>query len=219
MAIHHITAEEWIDNFESYSTMTDVQLKPGTDAETDRQVNQNAIVLTGTGIVKGVRLIECLDFVRYSPLGAASKRPPDGFDKDDGNAIIFTQRIVHNYESKLNLGEGRALSYFTFENGAWTNQWEGQGSPTIDEENDILKKALAFYAAHEALGHSLDLTPTQEGTKRNPVGFHHVSGTGTNIDIKIVHKVDKKTAGFNKFYIPMRFGISDKRDMRLFETQ
>jgi hypothetical protein len=83
----------------------------------------------------------------------------------------------------------------------------------------IIKKALPFYLAHETAGHSLDLTLTVEGTRKVSYGYHHADGTGTNIDLKIVHKVDKKSTGFNKFYIPMFFGSFDKRDMRLSETQ
>jgi hypothetical protein len=227
MEIHRLCTEEWIDKFSEY-TLYDRVVLTGTPEEqrTDRQINQNALFprgnldyVTGQKITKGVRIIECLDLELLSPLGAAFKGPPDGFYKDDGNALIYTQRIVEDFNYRFDLGENRSLKHFTFENGDWNLKWTGEGSPTDDDKKYILKKALGFYLAHEAGGHSTDLTPTQEGTKKEPVGYHHVSGTGTNIDIRIVHKVDKKPAGYNNFYIPMHFGISDKRDMRLLSAQ
>jgi hypothetical protein len=88
-----------------------------------------------------------------------------------------------------------------------------------DGVSEIMQDAFAFYAAHEAAGHCLDLTPTLEGTRKEAYGYHHADGTGTNIDIKIVQVIDKKSSGYNNLYIPVSFGISDKRDMRLLSTQ
>jgi hypothetical protein len=239
MKIHHIRGDEWVDNFVSYSdsTLPAVQLT-AAGPETDRQINKNAIYPLGTpGRVKGVRLVECLDLLKYSPLGLSSKRPPDGTEADDGTAVIFSQRIWKSYKYKFALGAGRLMKYFTFTNNAWSyvnltpnepqevplpSNYYGPNQEFLDHNwmYALMKNAaLPFYAAHEALGHGLDLTPTQEGTTSNPVGFHHVEGTGTNIDISIVHKIDKKTTGFNNFYIPRLFGISDKRYMRILESQ
>jgi len=220
LRVHRINSNEWIDHFASYSSATRVLLDQGAVPAEDRQITQNALVPPAGNPVKGVRLIECLDLSQYSPLGLTIKKaPPDGLEKDYGNAVIFTQRIAHHYNNKFDLGESRQLQYYSFENGRWSTKWTGEGAPTEDDKSFILKKGLAFYAAHEACGHGLDLTSTQEGTKRNPVGYHHVAGTGTDIDIAIVHKVDKKSGGYNKFYIPKSFGISDKRDMRILSIQ
>ena len=75
--------------------------------------------------------------------------------------------------------------------------------------------AFAWYLAHEALEHSYDVTKATEGT----YGYHHADGSGTNVDIKIVNKVDKNTSGFNNFYIPKYHGISDDRQMRVLSSQ
>jgi hypothetical protein len=231
--IHFIGSDEWVDHFVAYTEADQVILAGDQDqnAVTDRQINQYAI--GSSGVVKGVRLIECLDLVKYSPLGwSGSIRSPDGIGRNDGNAVIFTQRIWKSYRDRFALGEGRDLQYYTFENGSWIEmQLPGSGAPpsnpnlpfeqffSNEDVQTIMKRAYAFYGVHEAAGHNLDLTPTQEGTNKNPVGYHHVAGTGTNIDIKVVQKIDKKTSGYNKFYIPKYFGAADRRDMRLVETQ
>jgi len=229
--VYQLWSEEWVDHFDFYSDSTSpsVHLKLGTDPVTDRQINKNS--LSPLGIMKGVRLLECLDLLKTSPLGLSSKQPPDGNEDDDGTAVIFTQRIWKSYKYKFKSGAGRLLKYFTYSNLSWGAGILPAGQtpvPTSDSNQDFLNhqgvfilmrdKTLPFYAAHEALGHGLDLTPTQEGTSKNPVGYHHVEGTGTNIDISIVHKIDKKVFpdGFNNFYIPTVFGISDKRSMRLY---
>lgn len=220
--VHHITKDEWIDYFESYSPSSGLQLLRYSDPAKDRCITQNALVLpeSGKNAAKGIRLIESLDFSLKSPLGLTIKKaPPDGLEKEYGNSVIFTRRICESYDSKFNLGGDRKLRYYTFENGAWNIKWSGTGVPTDDDRKFILKEALAFYAAHETTGHPLDLTPTLEGTKKEAYGYHHADGTGTNIDITIVHKVDRKETDYNNFYIPKSFGISDKRDMRILSSQ
>jgi hypothetical protein len=230
--IHQLKSDELVDNFDFYSdaTVPSVHLKTGTNSQSDRQINKNS--LSPLGIVKAVRLVECLDLLKASPLGLSSKQPPDGADEDDGTAVIFTQRIWKSYKSKFVSGAGRLLKYFTYSNLSWGSGTVYPGQPPTGGSNqgflnhqgvfNLMKdQALPFYAAHESLGHGLDLTPTQEGTSKNPVGYHHVEGTGTNIDISIMHKIDSKAYpnGFNNFYIPKLFGISDKRSMRLYGSQ
>ena len=113
-------------------------------------------------------------------------------------------------------------TYQAFENGKWKPKWDSVSYDPVteDDKNYIIEKALRWYVAHEII-HCTDLTRTDESTRKEPAGYHHVSGTGTNIDGRIVHVVDRKEYdnGFNNFYIPSSYGDSDKRDMRLLETQ
>jgi hypothetical protein len=237
MNVHRINSDEWVDNFDHYDRLSRVQLTGSSpeNAITDRWINQNAIVplgaedptvpSTGRRFVKGVRVVQCLDLFQLTPLGRADKDPPDKFDSDNGNAVLFIHRIINSFLNKISAGGSRDLAYYTFESGRWRLQ-----SPTFSAPSDpndvsdasvqaIIKIALAWYLAHEALEHSFDVTDTAEGTRKVSYGYHHAEGTGTNVDLKIVHKVDKKASGLNKFYISKFHGISDKREIRVLSDQ
>ncbi|RZB36148.1 MAG: hypothetical protein SRB2_02413 [Desulfobacteraceae bacterium Eth-SRB2] len=229
--VHLINSDEWIDKFVSYDRLGGVQYFSESDPELDRRITPNALVPPpeNSNPPKGVRLIECLDLYEYSPLGLALKKaPPDGLEKNDGNAVIYTQRIWRYYRNSFDAGHPRDLQYYTFENGDWTLKESFDSPPESQDLNPylehtgvnlIIKELFAFYTAHEGLGHPLDLTPTVEGTKKESYGYHHADGTGTIMDIKIVQVIDRKDTAFNKFYIPVSFGISDKREMRFLSSQ
>ena len=227
IAVHYINNDEWQDFFAEYSALYGVTMAGATEQEQhdnailDRQINAYAL-MPYHGIVKGVRFIECLDiYLSVDPMGIADKNPPNLSDKDNGNAVVYTQRVYHSLQNKFDQGLDRQLRHYTFENGKWVDKWTSETSqPTYYDRVEIITKALRWYVAHEII-HCTDLTRTDESTRKEPAGYHHVSGTGTNIDLRIVHVVDKKfyPTGFNKFYIPLSYGDSDKRDMRLLETQ
>jgi hypothetical protein len=239
IVVHHIKSDEWIDSFDKYTVVGEVTLKAGAEPKYDRQINKNAIfrAAENEGIVKGIRLVECLDLSTSSPLGLTrSKQPPDiSLDKDDGTAIIFPQRIWYSFKRKFAGGAGRLVKLYDFKNSAWSQVIQylqpppsSSSLPNInflntDSVMGVLRDAaFPFYAAHESTGHNLDLTPTVEGTTQQPAGYHHVEGTGTVIDKEIVQVIDKKTAangGFNKFYIPSLFSPYDKRTMRFLQSQ
>lgn len=227
IAVHYINNDEWQDFFAGYTAGYGVIMAGASEEERDanaildRQINTNA--LEPCGIVKGVRFIECLDIMlSLDPMGIADKNPPDLWDKDNGNAVVYTQRVYHSLQDKFDQGPNRQLKCHTFENGKWKPKWTSASYNPVTEEdkNVIIEKALRWYVAHEII-HCTDLTRTDESTRREPAGYHHVSGTGTNIDVRIVHVVDKKyyDNGFNNFYIPLSYGDSDKRDMRLLGIQ
>lgn len=230
--VHLIDDNEWVSNFSSYDKDRLVILKDTTaeSATTDRWINKNAIVPLGDKdssnppryFVKGVRIIQCLDLKALSPLGRSAKSPPDLFDKDNGNAVLFVHRIVKSMLNAIIAGGTRQMKYFTFEGGTWTNKKtipapSSSTNPSVTDPNvqSIMQIAFAWYLAHEALEHSYDVTKATEGT----YGYHHADGSGTNVDIRIVNKVDSKTSGFNNFYIPKYHGISDDRQMRVLSSQ
>jgi len=233
--VHRIYNDEWVSNFSSYDKDRLVILKDSTaeSATTDRWINSNAIVPLGhqdsstppRRFVKGVRIIQCLDLKALSPLGRSAKSPPDLFDKDNGNAILFVHRIVKSMLNAIKAGGTRSIKYFTYEGGGWILKSppspipapSSPSNPSVADSNvqSIMKIAFAWYLAHEALEHSYDVTAATEGT----YGYHHADGSGTNVDIKIVNKVDSKTTGFNNFYIPKYHGISDDRQMRVLSSQ
>jgi hypothetical protein len=230
--VHLIDDNEWVSNFSSYDKDRLVILKDTTaeSATTDRWINKNAIVPLGDKdssnppryFVKGVRIIQCLDLKALSPLGRSAKSPPDLFDKDNGNAVLFVHRIVKSMLNAIIAGGTRQMKYFTFEGNAWTLKSTipaplSSTNPSVTDTNvqSIMRIAFAWYLAHEALEHSYDVTKATEGT----YGYHHADGSGTNVDIKIVNKVDSKTSGYNNFYIPKYHGISDDRQMRVISSQ
>jgi hypothetical protein len=221
--VHFIYKDEWVDNFGKYDPQLGVIFSSDTTnpGVTDRQINKNALFPPGNGgIVKGVRLVECLDLNQYSPLGLADKFPPDQWWSGNGTAILFVHRILRSLQNGIKAGDPRSIQHFTFQGGKWvwveTFPYTWGNNPTIDDVNvkNFMKKAFAWYAAHEALEHCLDVTATNQGTRNVSYGYHHAEGTGTNVDIKITQVIDKKETGYNKFYIPKSHGISDQREMR-----
>jgi hypothetical protein len=228
--VHLIDDNEWVSNFSSYDKDRLVILKDtaAESATTDRWINKNAIVPLGDKdssnryFVKGVRIIQCLDLKALSPLGRSAKSPPDLFDKDNGNAVLFVHRIVKSMLNAIKAGGTRQMKYFTYEGNAWSLKStlpapSSSTNPSVTDPNvqSIMQIAFAWYLAHEALEHSYDVTVATEGT----YGYHHADGSGTNVDIKIVNKVDSKASGYNNFYIPKYHGTSDKQQMRVLSSQ
>jgi hypothetical protein len=211
------TTTEWVDRFVSFAQSTGFQyLDPVTNLITgvapvdDRRINKNAVFPQGVAntalgaIHKGLRITECLDApASASLLGSTGIGTPDGPD----NSLFYTQRIVNYINGLIQSGQGRALKVFTFQNGRWVELLKADGTPT--DANFVISQAMKFYAAHE-LSHSLQLTPTVEGSKTTSYGYHHAPGTGSVIDQTIVQKIDKSTSGFNSFYIPSLYNGADQ---------
>jgi hypothetical protein len=213
------TTTEWVDRFQSFSQQTGFQyLDPITGATTglapadDRRINKNAVFPLGTtnpitanGLIhRGLRITECLDISTTGPLGTTGIGTPDGPD----NSLVYTQRIVNYITTLINNGSGRQLKVFTF--NTVTNTWVEKTNPNgATDANFVISQAMKFYASHE-LTHSMQLTPTVEGTKTTSYGYHHAPGTGSVIDQTIVQKIDKSTTGFNSFYIPSAYIGSDQ---------
>ena len=223
--IHPIATDEWVDNFVSYDKDYGVSLNADGPI-TDRQINKNAIALLedpASSVVKGVRVIQCLDLKALSPLGLADKNPPNLSYNSNGNAILFIHRIVNSMLNMISAGGERRIKYYTYEGGSWAEKKIFPAPSPIDVNDDsvksIIKIALAWYFAHEAFEHAFDVTSTAEGTRKVSYGYHHADGSGTNVDVKFVNVVDKKESDFNKFYIPKYHGISDEREMRVLSSQ
>ena len=202
---------EWVDNFHHYSVADGVRFGDGTLTTApvgDRWVTPNRIYTTDSlgnplPAQKGLRIIECLDTSAPSLLGFASLGSPNGSD----NAIIFTQRIVNYFTGTLaaTCTTASPCTYSTFQSGAWT-------TPVTISLNDLIARAIEFYLAME-IGHSIQLTPTVEGTSRTSYGYHHAPGTGSNLDQAITNKVSSKTG--NTFYIPLLYNASDQQNFQL----
>jgi hypothetical protein len=180
----------------------------------DRRINKNAVFPQGIAntslgaIHKGLRVTECLDAPSGATLlGSTGIGTPDGPD----NSLVYTQRIVNYINTLINNGNPRALKVFTFQGGSWVEKKNvganGQIVPT--DANFVISQAMKFYTAHE-LSHSLQLTPTVEGTKTTSYGYHHAPGTGSVQDQTIVQKIDRSTTGFNSFYIPSVYNGGDQ---------
>ncbi|MBI4628442.1 MAG: hypothetical protein HY729_07020 [Candidatus Rokubacteria bacterium] len=208
----HLTTNEWVDDFHHYSLDDGLRFGDGTTSTapaTDRQVNQNAVyfnVDSGINVPqKGLRIIECLDTSTPSLLGFASLGSPNGPD----NAVLFTQNIVNYFTNSLEAvcetPTTPCLSYSTFQNGAWT-------TPVAISPVSLFGVAFAFYLAME-IGHTVQLTPTVEGTKKTSYGYHHAPGTGSNLDQAITNKISNKTG--NTFYIPLLYNTSDLENYNL----
>jgi hypothetical protein len=102
------------------------------------------------------------------------------------------------------------LCYQTFQNGAWVSVALNAANPY----NDLIAKAMEFYTAME-IGHSIVLTPAQEGTSKSPTlyGYHHAPGTGSNMDQTIVNKPTARCG--NLFQIPTVYNASDQTNFKL----
>lgn len=203
---------EWVDLFNSYSATNGLLWTLPSGATTniqppaDRQVNANALfpvidTVTGLKIQKGLRIIECLDTSLSSPLGIASLGSPNGGD----NAVIFTQRIVSYIDNTLGASSG-PLSYATYSTTGTVS------AVTSITHTDLMAKAMEYYLAME-VGHSVNLTPTIEGTKTTSYGYHHAPGTGSNLDQALTNKLSSKTG--NTFYIPSVYNSADQSNFKL----
>ncbi len=203
----HVTTNEWVDYFHHYSVADGLRFGDGTITTApadDRRVNQNAVfsILNSTIVgQKGLRIIECVDETTSPSLfGFASLGSPNGPD----NAILFTKRIVNYFTTSLGAtcatSTPACLAYSTFQNGLWT-------TPVAISPFSLLGVAFSFYLGME-IGHTIELTPTVEGTNRTSYGYHHAPGTGSNLDQAITNKVGTKP-GSNTFYIPLLYNTSD----------
>jgi len=210
------TTTEWVDRFDSFSQQTGFQYRdPITNAligvapVDDRRINKNAIYpqgianpITANGLIhKGLRVTECLDTSTTGPLGTTGIGTPDGPD----NSLVYTQRIADYINTLISNGGTRPLRVFTFQNGNWIQKTKTDGTT---DANFVISQAMKFYIAHE-LTHSMQLTPTVEGTRQTSYGYHHAPGTGSVMDQTIVQKIDK-TGGFNSFYIPSLYNGGDQ---------
>jgi hypothetical protein len=233
--VHRINKDEWVDKFSSWDVNNYVTLS-GTNPEQDRWINKNSIA-TNKKVVKGVRIIECLDLTTLSPLGSSDKNPPDLPDtsngvpalstyKNNGTAVLYTHRIVR---STLNLitNVNVPIVYYAFENGKWVSKGAvgnnsgnilNPSNPSISDATFVrlMQLLIPWYVAHEALNHAFDVTATATTTRTASYGYHHADGSGTNVDIKITNTLTSKG---NNFYIPKYFGISDERDLRVLSSQ
>jgi hypothetical protein len=201
----HLTTDEWVDRFHHYSVADGLRFGDGTVTVApvdDRQINGNAVYFTVVGGSKvpqrGVRVIECLDTSSPSLLGFAPLGSPNG----NANAIIFTQRIVNYFTSKLRATCATPTTpclFFSTFRGAWT-------LPAPISPFDLFTRAFAFYFAHETAHSSGPLTPAVQGGKKTSYGNHHAPGTGSNMDQTLTTKV---TAKGKTFYIPTQYNTSD----------
>jgi hypothetical protein len=204
--------DEWVDNFVSLTGTTTLNV---SDPVTDRVVNPNRI---HGAPQKGLRVMECLDTSAPSILGWAYGI---GSPEEVGNIIVYTQRII-TYISFSLIGSATALKYSTASlvNGAWT--WSSpilapDGNPTTtsgdgvatdpDVRNFVISKAMQFYTGME-IGHSLDLTPTVQGTSKTSYGYHFAPGTGDCLDQAITATSKGGTVTFN---IPSQCGNADQQ--------
>lgn len=204
---------EWIDNFERYSVSEGNVLTATAD---DRQINKNA-VLSGNRVVRGKRVIECVDentpsSLITTTLGLGARDLSAG----KGYVILYIKRIVDHINSLIAAGGSRKLKLSTFVSGAWTTPTlvGGDGDPTKQANKDLLiSLALKFYEGMED-GHVGVLTKTETIVQRTSYGYHLAPFSGDQLDQKITTKVDKSTSGFNTFYIPSIYGSTDKADFQ-----
>jgi hypothetical protein len=207
----NFTTNEWVDRFIGMTSPTTLNV---SDTVSDRTVNPNRLYGSAQ---KGVRAIECLDISSPSLLGWSI-----GVDSPNvaGNVIVYSQRIV-NYIINTLIGAATTLQYSTASlvNGAWTwsspavvpdanpTSSSGDGIATNqDVRNFILSKVLQFSTDHE-IGHSLDLTPTIQGTNKVSYGYHWAPGTGDCLDQAIT---TTSKSGTVTFYIPSLCGNADQ---------
>jgi hypothetical protein len=196
----NVTTDEWVDRFTGMSSPV---LPSVTDEVSDRVVNPNRVYGAAQ---KGVRVIECLDTSSPSVLGWT--RGIDSPNAAGINSIVYTQRIVDYITQKL-IGTATTLQYSTASQslvrGTWTWAWS---SPTLTPATAdfILSKAFQWYTDHE-VGHSLDLTPTVQGTSKVTYGNHWAPGTGDCLDQAITSTAK---SGVVTFYIPSFCGNADQ---------
>ena len=236
--VYRINGDEYVNYFGSYDHTRappagGVQLVTGADPTTDRQINKNALLSAQEGVIKAARLIQCIDSAYFDPLGTARKGHLWGPEKDDGNAIIFPQRVWKSVTKKIAAGAGRLLTYYTFENDAWIEKPvpdhdappTSSNAPFLDFWSNpgvrfITHKALAWYAAHEAAGHAgCNLTQYEliagKGKSLVSYGYHREPETGSNVDVQIVQKIGRKTTDPNSFYIATYLLSFDESEMEL----
>jgi hypothetical protein len=187
---------EWDDRFVS---LTPPQTLAVSDSVADRVINRNRLYGPPQ---RGIRMMECLDTSDPYTLGWSFGT---GSPNAVGNVILYTQRIV-DYIIGLTAPANGTLQYSTFASGAWT-------LPTaVGVTRDfIMSGVFKFYAGMEAM-HTLDLTPTPQGTNRVSYGFHYAPGTGDCVDQGITNKVK---SGNNTFYIPTVCGSADQAQFLL----
>lgn len=227
-----VTTTEWVDHFFDFlisggketwkycnaaSTATntpacstaDITVPTGTAPPDDRVSNKNRVY---EGKAKGLRITECLDTSKSSPLGSGRWGSATS-GKDEG--IIYTQRIV-NYINGIGRA-GQTIYYSTFLSGAWTalaTQYEdlsatggdkdgicetGENCKTVDREFCISKETEYILAME--IGHTVKLIADETA-----VTFPHLAaGQGDNMDEAARFITSGSPAGV-KCYIPTLFG-------------
>jgi len=210
----NLLTNEWVDNFVS---LVPSQTLTVSDSVTDRTINSNRVYGPAQ---KGVRVMETLNINSSSVLGwSFGVASPN----QAGNVAVFTQRII-NYIGSLFVG-ATTLKYSTASlvNGVWT--WATpilapDGDPAIAQDgvatspgvrDFILSKAFQFYTGHE-IHHSLDLTPSVQGTARTSYGNHFAPGTGDCLDQAITITAKSGTVTFN---IPSVCGTADQTQFQM----
>lgn len=208
--------DEWVDQFYYYTLNDGMHWLPAGGVDTtleplsDRQINVNALYpitdrITGQPIQKGLRVIECVVNDTGNVLGLASYGSPNGGD----NARIYSRRILNYIETLLNQTT-KTPAYSTFLNGSWTIPTSQNMTPT--PHDFLIAKAVEYYFAME-LGHSVQLTPTVEGTSKTSYGYHHAPLTGSNLDQAITNAVTAKYG--NTFYIPTLYNSNDQANAHI----
>jgi hypothetical protein len=187
---------------DTFTGLTAPQTLNITDTVNDRTINRNRLYGPGQ---KGIRVIEGLNIDLPSTLGWAYGI---GSPNTVGNIDIFTQRIITYITGLITDGGTSLVKYSTFVNGAWTTPVQVlDGNPaSTDVRNFILSKSMQFYVGME-VAHSLDITPTTQGTRQVSYGYHYAPFTGDCVDQAITTKIK---SGFNTFYIPSACGGTDQ---------
>ena len=164
-----------------------------SDSVSDRTINRNRLYGAAQ---KGLRVMECLDTHSPSLLGWAFGV---GSPNAVGNVLVYTQNIIDHITS---LAFNATLMYSTASlvSGTWT--WS---RPMAVDLNFIISKAIQYYTAMEVL-HSLNLTPSVQGTNKTSYGHHFAPGTGDCLDQTIT---TTSKSGTVTFYIPSLCGSAD----------
>jgi len=189
----NLRTDEWVDNFVSLIPAQTLNI---SDSVTDRTVNANRLYGPRQ---KGVRVMEGLNTNSSSVLGwSFGVASPN----EAGNVVVFAQRIINYLEGLM--ASATTLRYATASlvNGAWT--WSTPIS--VPDRDFILSKAFQFYTGHE-IHHSLDLTPSVQGTNKTSYGYHFAPGTGDCLDQAITVTSKGGTVTFN---IPSLCGTADQ---------
>jgi len=214
-AANYLT-DEWVDRFVSLTGTTTLNV---SDSASDRVINANRLYGPPQ---KGLRVIESLNVDSPSVLGWAYGV---GSPNEVGNVLVYSQRIL-NYLNNTVIGTATTLRYSTASlvNGTWT--WSApiaapDGNPTTTSGDGVasdpvvrdfvISKAIEFYTGME-IGHSIDLTPTIQGTSKTSYGYHFAPGTGDCLDQAIT---TTSKGGVVTLNIPSQCGNADQQDFQL----
>jgi hypothetical protein len=243
----NIGTDEWVDNLDYFNPDTSDETQRiiyTADPASDRRVNINS----QSAVQKGIRLIECLDDEAYSPIGEVifPSGVIVGTPNSIANAIVYTQRIHHDFTNLLNKTsdlkpsnykqcamDATCLYYQTYTetivhhvltptatgptNRAPKPTAQAGTLCTVDiplpdlncnnvDINYITSKYIEYVAAME-LGHTVALVPE---IQRTGLGPHYASGTGDDLDERIVAKDSKQLKGI-LFSIPSAYGSKSNK--------